>query len=283
MQKKEDAFFLYLNPLRSDQIRSACSDHSRVLTIAFYVLIFFFFLHSQSTSWSKTQSQLPSACRRVWKWMIHCVSWISLSLYVYIFDSTTPLCDPKRLHDQSRCARFKVINLTKKNRRANIVFPPPHTHTLFSSYSCAAKRFFFLLFLPTWMKPSEWLKCRLHLYCASWKRAPLVSLPLNIFGVVFAKLGERHQSPVGKPMLIGWQLECKVEPWAPVPSPVQSGYSVHITSQPRGFLIRWLRFDLHGIFLYLIIFIFPPSFLSCNVLTFHLLDAQDFFNFIYFF
>lgn len=156
MQKKEDAFFLYLNPLRSDQIRSACSDHSRVLTIAFYVLIFFFFLHSQSTSWSKTQSQLPSACRRVWKWMIHCVSWISLSLYVYIFDSTTPLCDPKRLHDQSRCARFKVINLTKKNRRANIVFPPPHTHTLFSSYSCAAKRFFFFI-IPPHMNEAKWV------------------------------------------------------------------------------------------------------------------------------
>ena len=243
-----------------------------------------FDLHSQSTSWSETQSQPPSACRRVWKWMIHCVSWISLSTFSYLIQQpryvTWRGCTTK-----PRCARFKVINLTKKKKniyiyistRKHCVPPHKHTHILVSSYSCGAKRFFFFfLFLPTWMKPSEWLKCRLHLYCASWKRAPLVSLPLNIFGVVFAKLGERHQSPVGKPMLIGWQLECKVEPWAPVPSPVQSGYSVHITSQPRGFLIRWLRFDLHGICFYLIIYLFPPSsFLPCNVPTFHLLDARD--------
>lgn len=74
--------------------------------------------------------------------------------------------------------------------------------------------------------------------CHWVKRSSPLSLPLNIFGVVFAKLNDQHQSPVGEPMLIGWQLECKVQPWAPVPSPVQSGYSVNITSQTNDMCKR---------------------------------------------
>lgn len=255
-----------------------CFNH-RILCIDF----FFFFAQSID---QLIEDTVPASIRMQKSMKMDdplCKLNISLSICVHIWFNNPVMWPEEAARPVSMRSIQSDKSHQKKSTRKHCV-SPPHIHT-HSSPAILARRkgFFFLLFLPTWMKPSEWLKCRLHLYCASWKRAPLVSLPLNIFGVVFAKLGERHQSPVGKPMLIGWQLECKVEPWAPVPSPVQSGYSVHITSQPRGFLIRWLRFDLHGIFLYLIIFIFPPSFLSCNVLTFHLLDAQDFFNFIYFF
>lgn len=73
---------------------------------------------------------------------------------------------------------------------------------------------------------------------------PLVSLPLNILGVVFAKLGERHQSPDGKPMLIGWQLECKVKPWAPGPksSSIWLQRSHYITAEGLPNKVTWVCF-----------------------------------------
>lgn len=73
----------------------------------------------------------------------------------------------------------------------------PASWALYSSHSSPpAALHGWALFAPL----HEWLKCRLHLYCCAAACAllpPPPSLPVNIFGVVFAKLGERHQSPVG--------------------------------------------------------------------------------------
>lgn len=110
-----------------------------------------------------------------------------LSLKHQPFDQFKSTCslskDPKKQPHQTTCS----IKIIKLRRELGFVSVP------FIASCCFA-----------WLSPlcplHEWLKCRLHLYCCAAVRAlppPPPSLPVNIFGVVFAKLGERHQSPDG--------------------------------------------------------------------------------------
>lgn len=158
MQKKEDAFFLYLNPLRSDQIRSACSDHSRVLTIAFYVLIFFFFF-AQSID-QLIEDTVPASIRMQKSMKMDdplCKLNISLYICVHIWFNNPVMWPEEAARPVSMRSIQSDKSHQKKSTRKHCVSPPTYTHTLLQLFLRGEKVFFFYYSSPhEWSQVSGW-------------------------------------------------------------------------------------------------------------------------------